>query len=301
MMIKVSAGTRRMEERRFARRSLLYVPGDSWRKLEKATTLAADTVILDLEDAVAGGRKEEARGTVRRALHELDFGGRERLVRINPIGSALAFAELEATLPLQPDGYIVPKVEIAEDLRAVDRAITEHELVEGKAQGTIRLFAMVETARGVLNLREIVAASARLDGLILGAEDLAADVGAIRTQAGWEIFYARSILVMAAAAYGLHPIDGVYTGIQDLDGLQDECARVRELGFTGKTAIHPGQLPIINQAFLPSAEEIDRAQQIVAGFEQHTASGSGVFVFDGQMVDMPVVRSARRILARAGV
>ena len=281
------------------RRSMLYVPGDSLRKITKASTLPADTIILDLEDGVALSQKEAARLTVRQALRELDFGTRERLVRINNINEALAQSDLTITLEAQPDGYVIPKVESAADLLAVSHFLDEQEKLQGWPLGRIRLVAMIETARGVMNLREIAQATPRLDALVFGAEDYAASVGAVRTRENWEIFYARSAVVTAAGAYHLQAIDLVFVGLDDQPGLEAECSSGRQLGFIGKTLIHPGQIETANRIFAPDPTEVDQAQSLLAAFAEHQQAGTGAFAYEGKMVDMPVIRTAQRLLARA--
>jgi citrate lyase beta subunit len=285
----------------FPRRSLLFMPGDSLRKMQKAATWEVDTVILDLEDAVAQNRKEAARATVVDALAMLDFGARERLVRVNHVSSGLPEAEVAATAGGHPDGYIVPKVEDPSDLHAIDHFVTRAEQAHGLPPRRIRLFAMIETALGVLNLREIAAASPRLEGLIFGAEDLAGDVGSIRTPAAWEVFYARSAVVTAAAACRLQAFDMIFADFNDATGLEEESRFARQLGYTGKTCIHPNQTPIVNRAFSPSAGEMERAQRLVQAFAAQQAAGAGAFTFEGKMVDMPMLRAAQRILARGGM
>ena len=287
----------------FLRRSLLFMPGDSLRKMQKAATWEVDTVILDLEDAVAQNQKEAARAITAEALATLDFGLRERLVRVNHVSSGLPEAEITATIAGRPDGgrpdgYILPKVEDPADLHALDRFITQAEHDHGLPAGKIRLFAMIETALGVMNLREIAAATHRLEGLIFGAEDLAGDIGSIRTPAAWEVFYARSAVVTAAAAYRLHAFDMIFADFNDAVGLETESHFARQLGYTGKTCIHPNQTPVVNRAFSPSAAEVERAQRLVWAFAEQQAAGAGAFTFEGKMVDMPMLRAAQRILAR---
>lgn len=288
---------RAQPEALFPRRSFLYVPGDSLRKIEKAATLDADTLILDLEDGVARSQKEAARAVVGEALARLDFGARERLVRLNHPAHGLIDAELAATLPAPPHGYVLPKVEAAAELLDLGARLAQAEQTHGLAQGSLTIFAMIETARGVLRLAEI-AATPRLAGLIFGAEDFTADVGAVRSPGGIELLYARSSLVTAAAAYGLHAVDAVYLELDNLAGLGEECALGRGLGFGGKTAVHPRQLPVINHAFTPAPAEVARAQALVSAFETHQAQGAGVFVYEGKMVDQPVIAAAQRLLAR---
>lgn len=288
-----------------ARRSLLFMPGTDMHKIRKATTLPADSIIMDLEDAAALSRKMEARTTVAEALATLDFGSRERLVRINPIHGSFGRADVAATMNGRPDGYVLPKVEQAFQVTVVSQLLDEAEAANDWPRGAIRLLAMIETARGVLNLREIAAASTRLDGLILGAEDLAGDMGATRTADGWEVFYARSALVTTAAAYNLQALDSVFVDLDaspiTLERLEHECRFVCRMGYVGKTLIHPRHLEITNRVFTPAAEEIARAQRLIRVFDEQQAAGAGAFELDGKMVDMPMVRAAQRVLARAGL
>lgn len=282
-----------------ARRSYLFVPGDSQRKIEKVASLPADTVILDLEDAIALDQKENARHTVASALSTMPFGRIERLVRINPPGTPFYRSDLGVTIHGQPDGYVLPKVETAEQLQELEKYLAAAEQEKGWPTASIRLLALVETARGIMNIKDIAQASERLDGLLFGAEDLAADIGAIRTPGGQELFYARSAVVTAAAAYRLQAVDMVTINFSDLAALEEECNVARQLGYTGKMAIHPRQLETINRLFAPSAAEIEQALRLVQAYHEQAAAGIGAFALDGRMVDMPVVRSARQVLHRA--
>lgn len=286
------------------RKSLLFTPGDSMHKIQNAARLDADSIIMDLEDSVTPVRKATARQTVAEALRSVDFGGRERLICINPVGSDLsamdlADVDLEATVSAQPDGYIVPKVEDAAHLQHVDQYLTDVERRNDWPLLSIRLFALIETARGLMNLREIGGSSSRLDALIFGAEDLAGDMGATRTRAGLEILYARSAVVTAAVAFGLQAIDTVFVDLADQEGLREDCVRVQQMGYLGKLAIHPQQLGVINGVFSPSSEDVAAAQRIVQAYETQQAEGVGAFQLDGRLIYLPMVRAARRILARA--
>ena len=198
-----------------ARRALLYVPGDDRHKIEKALTLGVDCICLDMEDGVAPARKLAARETILTALKELDFGTSEKLVRINPVGSGSEDEELAAILPARPDGIVIPKVESAGQLDRVSERIENVEMVSGWPSGSIRLLVDVETALGILNLKEI-ANHPRLDAIIFGAEDFSVSIGATRTPQAWEVFHARSAVVIAAAAYGLQAIDMVNIDFKDL-------------------------------------------------------------------------------------
>lgn len=270
------------------RRALLFMPGDDRHKIEKGAALGADAVIMDMEDGVALSRKPQARETVAAALREIDFGRSERLVRLNPIEpEGLYIADLEATAPCQPDGYVLPKVESAQQVRDVRQRI----------DADLRLLAIIETARGVVNLREI--AESGLAALIFGAEDLAADIGAERTPDGWEVFYARSAVVIHARAAGIQAIDTIYAHLENLTGLTAETEQAMYMGFDGKLAIHPRQVEVIQRVFTPSAEAINQALRLIDSHEAHQAVGEGVFVFEGRMVDRPMIRAAQGVLARA--
>jgi citrate lyase beta subunit len=284
-----------------ARRAVLFMPGDDLHKISKAAALAVDSVIMDLEDGVAFSRKAEARQTVAHALTHLDFGQSERLVRINPPSSAFEVDDLDAVLPARPAGIVIPKVEAADQVQYICDIIARGEQAAGWEPGSIRVLAIIETARGVLNLPTIAGADPRLDALMFGAEDLAGDIGATRTPEGWEVFYARSAVVTAAAAYGIQAIDTVFVTLDNLDGLRRETQQALAMGYAGKMAIHPRQVPVITEVFTPSEAAVSAARRLIDAHNAHQAAGSGVFVWEGRMVDMPMIRAAERVLARARV
>ena len=281
------------------RRALMYVPGDDARKIDKATGLGVDSVCLDIEDGVALSRRPAARATIAEALRAIDFGRSERLVRLNPVGSGMETDDLLATIDGRPDGYVLPKVETAEEVEWLCWRLTGAEQARGWPIGGIRVLAIVETARGVVNLRDIADCDRRLAALIFGAEDLAGDLGATRTRDGQEVFYARSAVVTHAAAFGLQAIDMVYVDFQDSEGLLRESHEGARMGFTGKQIIHPNQVEPVQAAFTPSDEAVAHAKRIVEAFEEHQKSGAGAFALDGKMVDMPIVKIARRVLEKA--
>lgn len=283
------------------RRALLFMPGDDLRKIVKGASLDVDSVIMDLEDGVAVNQKDTAREVVAEALHTLDFGATERLVRLNGITTGLAAIDLQTTVSGRPDGYVLPKVESPDHVRYISRLLAAAETAHGWPALGIRLLAIIESARGIMRLADIAQADPRLDALCFGAEDLAGDMGATRTPEGWEVFYARSAVVIAATAYGLQAIDTPYVDLHNMEGLQSDAARAAGLGYTGKFAIHPRHLPIIVDAFTPSAEAVAQAQRLVAAYREHQASGAGAFALDDKMVDAPMLRAAERILARAGL
>jgi citrate lyase beta subunit len=278
-----------------ARRALLYVPGDEKQKILKATTLDVDCVCLDMEDGVAQNRKDEARSVIVNALRELKFGRAERLTRINPIGSGLEQDDLQVVVPACPDGIVVPKADEADQ---VQWACAEIDRMMGK-DTPMGVIAIIESARAIINLHQIANAHPRLKGLIFGAEDFAGDIGAMRTQDAWEVFYARSAVVTHAAANNLQAIDMVYVDFHDEDGLRREALFGAQMGYTGKQIIHPNQVVPVQEAFTPSSAEIRRALQIMKAFEEHQLLGRGAFAIDGKMIDAPILRAAQRILERA--
>ncbi len=281
------------------RRTLLYVPGDDWHKLQKAATLEVDCVCLDMEDGVALNRKQAARESIPQALENLQFRAFERLVRINAIGSGLEEEDLKAALQVLPDGIVVPKVEDEEQLSWVDEKLRQEEMRRGLPSGSLRLWIGIETPRAILKLN-ILAAHPRLEALIFGSEDLAAALGATRTPQGWEIFYARSAVVMAAAAFGLQAIDMVSVELYDIERIRAEALFGAQMGYSGKQIIHPNQIAPVREAFTPSAEAVAQAQRILEAYEAHLQQGKGAFAFDGKMIDLPLVKAARNTLARAG-
>ena len=282
-----------------ARRALLYMPGDDMHKIRKATTLGVDCICMDLEDGVALNRKDDARQTIREALENIDFGASERLVRINSLQTMMARADLEALVPLRPDAVVLPKVTDAGQVLEVCDRLSELEARSRLLEGSIGLIVLIETARAVVNLPRICAADERLRALIFGAEDLAGELGAVRTPLAQEMFYARSAVALHAAAFGLQAIDMVCNDFTDLDWLAGEARRGAEMGFSGKQVIHPRQVAVVQEAFTPDYASIQSAQNLLQAFEEYQQKGVGAFALDGKMVDMPVIKTAERLLDRA--
>ncbi|MFT7587084.1 MAG: citrate lyase beta subunit [Cellvibrionaceae bacterium] len=268
-------------------RSILFTPGDSGRKLQKAARSGADAVVIDLEDAVAPSALADAHQLTLNALQTIDFGRSKRLVRINGHSQDALLADIEAILPGKPDGVVVPKVESAEMLTLVAQKLPEN----------VSIFALIETAAGFMNLPDIMKGDAKLEGLILGGEDLIASIGAKPTPGRKELAYARGALVMAASAYQLQAIDTVFTAWRDVEGLTQDAQIAAEVGFTGKLAIHPAQLPAIHEAFSPTAAEIEWANDVILESQRLKEQGIGVFSFGGRMIDEAHIRIAKRILA----
>ncbi|MFM8320564.1 MAG: HpcH/HpaI aldolase/citrate lyase family protein [Chloroflexota bacterium] len=282
-----------------ARRALLYMPGDDIRKIQKAAASGVDCVCMDMEDGVALSRKAEARQVIVQALQTLDFGRSERLARINAVSSGFETDDLAVVLPAHPQTVVVPKVEEARQVAWVDEMITRSEAQHGWAAGEIGLLVGVETARGIVNLKEIASASPRLQGLIFGAEDFAGDVGAVRTPEAWEVFYARSALVTHAAAFDLQAIDMVYIDFHDTEGLRREAEAGARLAFSGKQIIHPNQIAPVHAAFTPSPAQIEYALRVRRVFDEQQAIGKGAFALDGKMIDAPIIKAAERVLSAA--
>lgn len=282
-----------------SRRALLYMPGDDRRKIEKATTLGVDCICMDMEDGVAITRKTEARAVIAQAMKDLDFGTSERCIRINSFGSGFEKFDLVAAVAANPDAIVVPKIETARQVKEISEYIEMYELSSRMAIGSIRMLVGVETAKGILNLREIAEADKRLEAIIFGAEDFAASVGATRTKEAHEVLYARSAVVTACAANELQAIDMVYIDFRDAEGLRAEAEEGAGLGFSGKQIIHPNQVEAVQGAFTPSDEAIEHAQRVVRAFSASQREGKGAFALDGKMIDMPLLKNAQKVLDRA--
>jgi citrate lyase subunit beta/citryl-CoA lyase len=269
------------------------MPGSNPRALEKARTLEADVLILDLEDAVAPDAKAQARQNILDALLT-PFGRRETVVRINGLDTPWGADDLNAIAPLGPDAILLPKVESGEQIRELAKRLEDHGAPE-----LTRLWAMIETPFGVLRLAEIAGAHPRLDTLVMGTSDLVKDLHARHTRGRHEVLASLGLAVLAARAHGLNVLDGVHLDLDDEDGLREACRQGRDMGFDGKTLIHPKQLACANEIFGPSAGEIDQARRRIAAFDAARAAGSGVAVLDGKLVEELHVQDARRVLELA--
>jgi citrate lyase beta subunit len=274
------------------------MPGDNWKMITKSITLGVDSICMDMEDGTAINKKVEARATIAKALQELDFGASEKLARINSIGSGWEKDDIEAVLPYHPHGIVIPKVESFEQVDWASKIIEDAELKNGWQVNSIRILIGVETAKGILNLKEI-AAHPRLDAIIFGGEDFAASIGAVRTKDAVELLYARQAVIVACAAYDLQAIDIVTIDYKDLDALKVESEFGAKLGFSGKQIIHPNQVPVVQEAFTPSDEAIAYAKRIIETFEASQKEGKGAYALDGKMIDMPLLKNAQKVLARA--
>jgi citrate lyase subunit beta / citryl-CoA lyase len=280
------------------RRSALYVPGDSEKMLQQSATVSSDMLLLNLEDGVALSKKIPARENVAGALLSVDFGDREVVVRINPLNTEVGRIDLTKIVPTCPDGICLPKVETAAEIQAADDAISELETGYGAVKGSVGLHAMIESAGGVLHAPEIASASPRMRSLIFGSADYAADVRCRPGEDRLELLFALQMIVTAARSAGIDAIDAPCFDIRNHDLLSREAAHAHRLGFDGKSALHPGQLAIINQVFDIAPEEIAWAEQILMELDKAENRGKALTTVDGKLIDNPHRAAAMRILSR---
>lgn len=279
-------------------RSLLFAPGNHARRVEKALTLDADVVILDLEDAVAVSEKPATRKLVVDALHK----PRQCLgyVRVNAIDTPFCFEDVQNVVQAGVDGIVLPKVESAAQLQCIDWLVTQFERQRGLADGGIDLLPIIETGKGVAALREICAAPTRVRRLSFGAGDYSLDMNLRWTREEREMDHARASIAVASRAAGLEPpLDTVWIHLGEIDNLRASTERVRDMGFQGKLCIHPEQVGVVNEVFTPPQADIDKARRYVEAFEQAEKSGAASIQVDGYFIDYPIVERARRTLAVA--
>ena len=280
------------------RRSMWFLPGNSPNILLNADFLGSDSIILDLEDAVAPTEKDAARILVRNAITSLGYT-REVIVRINPVESPYWQKDLREIIPVKPDMIMPTKVGCAADVKVVSDYITQLEKEFGMEEGGVKMIPLIETAMGVENAYEIASADPRVTAIFLGGEDFTADMRCKRTKEGTEIFYARSRMVLAARAAGVDVYDTPWTDVEDYDGLIEDAKFAKSLGFTGKSSISPRHIPFINEVFSPTEEEIQYARDVFDCIEKAKAEGKGVVSLHGKMIDAPIVARARQVLEAA--
>jgi len=276
------------------RRSVLYMPGANERALDKAKGLAADALILDLEDAVAPDAKAEARDRVCAAAASGEYGRREIAIRANGLDTEWHADDVAAIAAAGPDAIVVPKIGSVDDVRAIESALERH----GAPDRTM-IWAMVETPVAMLHAEEIASCSERLAVLVMGTNDLAKELRASHVPGRQPLLTGLGLCLLAARAAGKVILDGVYNDIKDPDGFLAECRQGKEMGFDGKTLIHPSQLDPCNEVFAPSAEEVESAREVIAAFEAAQAEGRGVVTVNGRMIENLHVDQARRTLAQA--
>jgi len=269
------------------RRSALFMPASNVRALEKAQTLPCDTVIFDLEDAVSPDAKDVARVQACEAVASGAYGARELVIRINGFDTPWGQADLAAVVAAKPAAILLPKVEGATDVLAA----------ESQLKGTgINLWAMLETPKAFMRLDEIASAAERLTGLVIGPNDLTKGLRARRVPGRAPIMPALSMALLAGRTYGQIVLDGVYNDFRDSEGFEAECLQARDMGFDGKTLIHPNQIEVANTAFSPSNEDVQTAKELIEAFEAAQSEGKGVAVVNGQMIEELHLQEAQHLL-----
>lgn len=283
------------------RRTMMYVPGNTPGLIRDAAIFGADSIMFDLEDSISINEKDSARFLVFNALTSLDFGDLETVVRINGLDTPFGREDLEAIVRARPHIIRIPKTETAEDVIEVDEIVTDIEEKEGIPIGTVQLLAALESVRGIVNVFNIVKASSRLVAIALGAEDYVTDLKTERYYCGHgeELAYARSQVVVAARLAGLYALDTVYSDLDNMEKFEEEVRLIKQMGFDGKSVIHPKQIAIVHKLFTPDEKQINRAVKILKAMEEAKCAGTGVIAVDGKMVDEPMVIRAKRVLQYA--
>jgi citrate lyase subunit beta/citryl-CoA lyase len=280
----------------------MFVPGHRQRMIDKALGLNTDAIMLDIEDGVAPNEKDTARQLIGQALgREKAPNSPARFVRINAIGHARTDADLDAVVQPGLEGLVLPKVETVDEVRQIEAILNQREPKLKMSSGEIKLLIAIESPRGLLNAAAIAACSARVCGLMFGAEDFGREIGlpAVREGEARDLIYARSAMVIAAASAHVQVVDGVWVDLNDSQGLLGFAKQSRQLGFSGMSLIHPSQIDPINRIFSPTSEEIDYCQKVLQAFAEAQARGDGSIAFGGQLIDRPIVERARRTLELA--
>ena len=281
------------------RRSMLFLPGNNPNMLINGNCLGSDAVIFDLEDAVSPAEKDAARILVRNTMRYMDFRGCEIIVRINSVDTAYWKKDLDMILPCKPALILLPKSGTAADVLEADAYMTQLEEKLGFEKNTVGLMPLIETAAGVENSFAIASATKRIQALFLGAEDLTADLQCKRTKEGREIEYARTRLVVAARAAGVQVYDTPFTDVNDDEGIVTDAQLAKALGFSGKAAISPRHVEVINAVFSPTQKEIDYAYEVMEAIETAKAQGKGAIALHGKMIDAPIVTRAQQTISMA--
>lgn len=276
------------------RRSALYTPGSNLRALEKAKTLAADVLIMDLEDAVAPEAKRDARIQVVNAVKAGGFGAREVVIRVNGLNTPWGYGDLAAVADAGADAILIPKVESVETVRQAETV-----LVANGAPEALTLWCMMETPRAMLNAEEVAGASRRVQSFVMGTSDLTKDLHAAHTRDRLPLITSLGLCMLAARAYGLAILDGVHLDLEDDAGFEIACHQGAEMGFDGKTLIHPKTIAAANKAFAPAASDVDWSRRVIAAHADAAANGRGIVVLDGKLIENLHVLNARRIVELA--
>lgn len=273
------------------RRSMLFMPGNNPGMLQNAGILGTDSIILDLEDAVSLTEKDSARILVREAIKTIDYSQVEVVVRVNPLDTEFGPHDVDVIARVKPDTLLIPKAN-EEEIKLVDKMLDQIETEEGYLAGSIKLIALIETALGLETVYDVIKASKRVVGVLLGGEDLTSDLGIERTKEGEEIFYARNKVATACRALKVDSIDTPFTDINDYEGLAKDTAKAKSLGLTGKSAINPRQIEIIHSVFAPTEAELKHALRVLEAMKEAEKEGKGVCSLDGKMIDAPVINRA---------
>jgi citrate lyase subunit beta/citryl-CoA lyase len=277
------------------RRTMLFMPGNNPGMLQDAAILGADSIILDLEDAVSLTEKDSARILVRDAIKNIDYSGVEVVVRVNPMDTEFGATDVDVIARVKPDTLLVPKAD-EEQIIFVDNMLNKIEKEEGFEVGSIKIIALIETAIGLETIYNVIKASSRIVGVLLGGEDLTSDLGIRRSKEGEEIFYARNKVATVCKALKVDSIDTPFTDTNDYEGLAKDTAKAKSLGFTGKSSINPRQIDIIHSVYAPTTSEIKHAIRVLDAMEEAEKEGKGVFSLDGKMVDAPVISRATNVV-----
>ena len=280
------------------RRTMMFLPGNNPSMITDAHIYGPDSVMIDLEDATSVTQKDAARFLVSEALKAIDYKTTERVVRINGLDTPFGVDDIRAVVKAGVDVIRLPKTDTPDDIIAVDKLITEVEKEIGR-EGQTLMMAAIESARGVLNAKEIALASPRMMGIALGAEDYVTNLKTSRSKHGWELYYAREAIVLAARNAGIYCFDTVYSDVNNMEGFKQEVQFIKDLGFDGKSCIHPKKVRAVHEIYTPTPKEIEKALRVINGAKEAEAKGSGVISVDGKMVDAPIIARAYRVLELA--
>lgn len=280
------------------RRTMMFLPANNPGMITDAHIYGPDSIMIDLEDATSVNQKDAARFLVSEALKTIDYGNTETVVRVNGLDTPFGEADVRAVVKAGVNVIRLPKTDTAAEIVAVDKLITEVEKECGR-EGETLIMAAIESATGVLNAKEIALASPRMMGIALGAEDYVTNLKTTRSKHGWELYYAREAIVLAARNAGIYCFDTVYADVNNLEGFREEVQFIKDLGFDGKSCIHPKQVQVVHEVYTPTQKEIEKSIRIINGAKEAEAKGSGVISVDGRMVDGPIITRAYRVLELA--
>lgn len=278
------------------RRTMLYLPGNNPAMLTDAIIYNSDSIMIDLEDSIPVNEKDTARLLTYHALKSLDFKGIEVVVRINGLETPYGEEDIKAVVAGGVDVIRLPKTETKEDLYAVEALIEEEEKRNGLEIGTIKMMAAIESPLGVHNALDIAQASKRLIGIALGAEDYVTSLKTNRSDGGTELLYARSQILVAARIAGIYALDTVYSDVNNIEGFKEEVRYIKQLGFDGKSVIHPSQVRAVHEIFCPTESEIDYSERVLKEINKAHKEGLGVITVDGKMIDQPMIERAERVI-----